>query len=159
MKKEYETITHDFPVWRDQANFILASRLNEPDVPEKYKWEQIWARQIKENLFELCCIPFFTYGLALGDHVSAATFEGREFVINRLEKSGGQKTYRLWFLEISNWGSIIDEISGLGCFAEVRWEESKLISASAPSPETKKLLENYLVKLKSKGEITWEPGN
>lgn len=159
MEKENETITHDFPAWRDQADFVLAARLNEPDMPAKYKWEQIWARQLEDNLFEVCCIPFFTYGLALGDFVSVATLEGKEYVINGLEKSGGQKTYRLWFLDISNWGSIIDEIRGFGCLAEVRWEKSKLISASAPSLETSSLLESYLNDLTSKEEITWEHGN
>lgn len=159
MKKENETITHDFPVWRDRADFILASRLTEPDVPEKYKWEQVWTRQVQENLFEICCIPFFTYGLALGDFVSAATIEGKEFVISRLEKSSGHRSYRLWFLDISNWASVIDGIRDLGCFAEVRWENSKLISVSAPSPETISLLEGYLYDLTSKEEITWEHGN
>ena len=159
MTNENETITHDFPAWRDRSDFILACRLEGEDVPDKYSWEQIWARQINETVFEVCCIPFFSYGLALGDVVNVATLEKKEYVIAGLQKSSGHKTYRIWFLNVSNWASVIDEINLLGCLVEVRWEKSALISLSAPTPDTKILLENYLLNLKSSGEITWECGN
>jgi len=52
-------VQHETPVWRERANFIIGAALDAPG-----KWEQLWARQVGPNRFELCCIPFMTYGLA-----------------------------------------------------------------------------------------------
>ena len=30
--------------------------------------EQLWARRLDEERFEVCCIPFFAYDVALGRH-------------------------------------------------------------------------------------------
>ena len=62
-----EVAIHLNPAWRDRANFIafVSIELDEPGE----RWEQLWARQIANNLFEICCIPFFAYDLALGDQV------------------------------------------------------------------------------------------
>jgi hypothetical protein len=35
----------------------------------KVTTEQLWARQVGDRHFELCCIPYFVYDLALGDVV------------------------------------------------------------------------------------------
>jgi hypothetical protein len=56
MSENTNKIVRDFPVWRDKSNFILAVRLKESDVPDNWKWEQIWVRQMEENLFEVCCM-------------------------------------------------------------------------------------------------------
>jgi hypothetical protein len=40
------------------------------------RWEQLWARRTGANEFVICAIPFFAYGLALGDRVTAASATG-----------------------------------------------------------------------------------
>jgi hypothetical protein len=45
-------VQHETPVWRERANFIIGAALDAPG-----KWEQLWARQVSPNRFELCCIP------------------------------------------------------------------------------------------------------
>ncbi|UAL29269.1 DUF4265 domain-containing protein [Nocardioides rotundus] len=76
--------THAEPVWRERANFII----NAP-LPEAGRFEQLWAKQVGENQFEICCIPFFLYDLALGDTVETAPQGSRQYVLSRvLNRSG-----------------------------------------------------------------------
>ena len=57
------TAIHLEPAWRARANFIIAAEIGGTALrPER---EQLWARQTDEFCFELCCIPFFVYDLAL----------------------------------------------------------------------------------------------
>lgn len=149
-------ITHDFPVWRKKANFILALNLAGPDVPKEWKWEQIWARKIEDNTFEVCCIPFFAYGLALGDLVNTHTLNGKQYVINEVIERMEHSTFRVWFLEIEKWSFVIKNIQKLGCLVEIRWEKSKLIAIDAPAPEIRSKLESYLKDLESMGIVTCE---
>jgi hypothetical protein len=156
---DHKTITHEFPVWRETSDFILAKRLNESDVPEKWKWEQIWARQILDNVFEICCIPFFSYGLALGDWVNTKPLDERKYVINDIVEKKGHTTYRVWFQSKAEWNSTIDEIQTLGCLVEVRWEKSGLIAIDAPNSTIREKLENFLRNLEETTlDIEWEIG-
>lgn len=61
--------THSDPVWRDRTNFIIQADLTPHGLPGSF--EQLWTRTEDEGrTFEICCIPFFIYGIALGDVVS-----------------------------------------------------------------------------------------
>ena len=62
-----EIATHEHPVWRDRANYILQADLADHGLPGRY--EQLWARDLGDGRYQLCCLPFFTYGYALGDVV------------------------------------------------------------------------------------------
>ena len=69
-----EIIVHPNPAWRDRANFIIRGRINSADSGSGPSIEQLWACQIDEFQFEICCIPFFLYNLTLGDVVTTGTF-------------------------------------------------------------------------------------
>lgn len=153
-----DVITHDFPVWREKSNFILAKYLGESDTELKYKWEQIWARQLEENLFEICCIPFFAYGLALGDLVDTTTQDDKEYSINKVLKKSGHTTYRIWFTDIKEWDLITGHIINMGCLVEKRWDKSKLIAVDAPDSEIQEELESYLTVRESLGGVKCEIG-
>jgi Domain of unknown function (DUF4265) len=85
---------HDEPVWRDKANFLILADLAEHGMPGR--WEQLWTRQIANNKFELCCLPYFTYGLALGDVVNTKPRRGMNDVLARVLKRSGRHLLRLW---------------------------------------------------------------
>ena len=55
--------THPGPVGRERTNFIVQLDLAGHGMPGNF--EQCWTRTDDHRLFELCCIPFFTYGLSL----------------------------------------------------------------------------------------------
>ena len=156
--EDRKIITHDFPIWREKANFIIANRLIELDVPINIRWEQIWARQLKENIFEVCCIPFFSYGLALGDFVNTSQTEGRQYVINKIVEKKGHFTYRIFFLEKDHWTTVVKHTQDLDCLVEKRWEKSMLVGVDAPTTEIAIKLEVYLRELEANGIIEWETG-
>jgi hypothetical protein len=54
---------------RDRSNYIIRVALEQHGLPGEF--EQMWARTDDDAVgYELCAIPFFTYGLSLGDRVS-----------------------------------------------------------------------------------------
>lgn len=149
-------ITHDFPVWRKKANFIVAAQIREPDISDLVKWEQIWTRQLEENVFEICCIPFLVYGLSLGDFVNTTRVEGEDYIIDEIVKKNGHITYRVWFFDISEWDIVVKQIKKLGCLVEIRWDKSKLIAVDVPTIEARKKLEVYLTELEAGGSVKCE---
>ena len=74
--------THDNPAWLRKANFILNVDLAEFQMPGRA--EQLWTRRIDESHFELCCIPFFSYGFALGDWLEQCAERGA-VVVKRMD--------------------------------------------------------------------------
>ncbi|HKP70338.1 MAG TPA: DUF4265 domain-containing protein [Pyrinomonadaceae bacterium] len=155
---ESRIVTHDFPAWREKADFIIASRLGEElGIDRSFDWEQLWGRKISDNTFELCCVPFFTYDLALGDIVETKPFESRNFVVHNLVSGGGHKTFRLFFQVLDRWNEILDDIRDIGCIVEPRWEKSKLVAIDACREEESSALIDYLKTFDQ--ELLWENGN
>lgn len=160
MKNQDNIATHDFPAWREKADFIIASRLGEElGIADLLQWEQLWARKLDGSTFELCCIPFFTYGFALGDVVETKPFESRTYVVERVIRHSGHRTFRVYFQSLNRCTEIIDEITSLGCVVEVRWQRSGLIAVDAASSDQWDLLEACLAKWEEQNEIKWEDGN
>jgi uncharacterized protein DUF4265 len=95
MKLESKIITHGNPIWRSKSNFIIKAEFALDD--ERYSFEQLWARDLGNDRFELCCIPFFTYGLALGDVVNTSQEPGRKYVFDKLVSKSGRSVIRVWF--------------------------------------------------------------
>ena len=149
-------ITHDFPAWRDKSDFIIGVDLSKFGAGDLVSWEQIWARKLREDIFEVCCIPFFAYGIALGDHVRTQKEGENDFMIKEVVKKNGHIPYRVWFESAEDWGSVIDDVRSFGCFVESRWEKSRLIAIDAPDEDVRIRLEAYLKGLESAGAIKCE---
>jgi hypothetical protein len=86
---ESKIATHAEPAARDRSNYILRLSLSADGVTGHY--EQMWTRTEDKQRHELCCIPFFTYGLSLGDVVTVITDDGDY----RIESKGGHRTIRI----------------------------------------------------------------
>ncbi|MEU3936349.1 DUF4265 domain-containing protein [Streptomyces sp. NPDC029044] len=56
--------------------------------------EQIWLRALEGRVYEVCCLPFRVYGLALGDIVSLDS-EARTIV--DVVRSSGNRVFRVFF--------------------------------------------------------------
>jgi hypothetical protein len=80
--------THENPVRRERANYIIRLDLGSDGMPDHY--EQMWTRTEDKRHFELCCIPFFTYGLSLGDVITLTSEAGAY----RIESKSGHRTLR-----------------------------------------------------------------
>lgn len=76
-------VTHDEPVWRPRQSYMAMVDLAVFDLAGQR--EQLWLKSIGSDEYELCCIPFCAYGLALGDVVS---IDSHGHVTSVLRKSG-----------------------------------------------------------------------
>jgi hypothetical protein len=79
-----EFVAHHDPVWRERSNFIINAELPEKDWPRRF--DQLFARRAGDDLFEVCCIPFALYDVALGDIVTVRPSDDRKFVVRDVVK-------------------------------------------------------------------------
>lgn len=63
------------------------------DVGDGDNVEQLWTKRVGTHEFELCCIPFFAYDLALGDVVHANESSG--WVIQSVVRRSGNGVVRV----------------------------------------------------------------
>lgn len=153
-----EVITHENPAWRERANFIIVAKLDEEAVQKGFVWEQLWARELGENMFEICCIPFFYYGIALGDIVATRPDEQKRFVISERLKTRGHFTLRVWFRDKVD-ESLVESIESAGCMIERRFRTARLISIDAPSLKIRSELEQILDSFAIGDTLFWENGS
>jgi len=150
------TVVHSSPAWRDRANFLIHARLEGDDSLEH--WEQLWARRISESRFELCCIPFFVYDLALGDEVETGLEGEDRYVMQRVVKQSGHYTLRVWFIDDAAREEVPKEIARLGCLMEWRWSSSNLLAIDAPSTDLAQTVANLLFEREQLGHLEYETG-
>ena len=81
-------------------------------------FEQLWTRTDDQRQFEICCIPFFTYGIALGDVV---TWDPVSHLVEVTTPSGHQNI-RVAFLNKSKAATSHSDVHGAlvqaGCLVE-----------------------------------------
>lgn len=94
--------THEAPARRERADFLIFADLSAHGLPGR--WEQLWARRLGETDFELCCIPYFIYGLALGDTVRTRPSGEKNYVIEGVSARSGRRVLRLWLKDASAGG-------------------------------------------------------
>jgi hypothetical protein len=80
--------THESPAARERSNYIIRLDLTADGMDSHY--EQMWTRTEDKQFHELCCVPFFTYGLSLGDVLTVTSEDGAYSV----ESKGGHRTIR-----------------------------------------------------------------
>lgn len=147
-------VVHANPAWRDRADFIVAADVSED--PSRREFEQMWARQLSASTFEICCIPFIAYDLALGDIVEARP---DQYVIERVVESSGHHTFRTWLSEADNdeiRDSLIAEIRRLGALWE--WASPRLVAIDVADVELAHAIASYLSQREQVGEVTYETG-
>ncbi|MGI5186247.1 DUF4265 domain-containing protein [Dactylosporangium sp. CA-152071] len=87
-------VSHEVPAWRGEKHYIAMVDLAPFDLPGML--EQIWLREADvEGSYEVCCIPFHVYGLALGDVVQ----KDESDTVDRLIRKSGRRTLRVLFAE------------------------------------------------------------
>jgi hypothetical protein len=121
-----DVAVHLSPARRDKANFLIFGAV---ELEGELRWEQLWCLQMSDNTFDLCCVPFFLYDLAIGDVVETKAMSGRKFVIARRVKPSGLRTIRAWY---SSESLSEDRERGVvelqKCGAIVEWYSERLLS-------------------------------
>ncbi|MFG3046720.1 DUF4265 domain-containing protein [Streptomyces sp. NPDC048241] len=87
-------VSHEDPAWRGESNFMAMVDLTPFDLPGMR--EQLWLREVDEGgAYEVSCIPFYAYGVALGDVVG--TSDAHDVV--RVIRKSGRRAIRVLFTE------------------------------------------------------------
>ena len=139
---------HEAPVWRDQADFVIGAPL-----PEEGRAEQLWARQVGDQRFEICCIPFFLYDVALGDVVE--TNSGYD--VGRVVQSSGRYVFRVWFGSSAHpRQEIADRLAERGALLE--WSSAHLLAVDAADEAHAQEIADYLAEQQGAHRLTFETG-
>lgn len=139
--------THEEPMWRSESNFIIFANVDG-------EREQLWARQVSESIFKICCIPFFVYNLALGDIVET---DASYCVTKVVERSG-----RFIFRVLNRSGntnylaSLVQRLEEFGALVE-RSSES-MIAIDTENEQMAKDVSGWLSRLEQDGHIQYETG-
>jgi hypothetical protein len=147
---------HQGPVWRERANFVIHAELPEEDHPKHF--EQLWARQLSDDRFEVCCIPFFIYNLALGDVVATSPKGDLRYVVTRVVRQSGRYVFRVWFgRSFHPRDQIAGELQALGSLIE--WSSLNLLAVDATDDEHAQLVADFLMEREKAGQLIYEAGH
>lgn len=139
-------VTHQEPAWRGRSDFVIGIAL-----PEDGASEQLFARQAGPHRFEICCIPFFTYGLSLGDLVETDD----DYNVTRIVERSGRRTFRVWFGDgFQPRHEIARDLGEMGALLE-RSSPNLLAVDAADDPITQAVV-TYLDDRQEQGHVLYE---
>jgi hypothetical protein len=142
---------HSEPAWRDRADFIIAAPVG-PSATG-VTTEQLWARKITGNQFELCCIPFFVYDLALGDIVETTG----DLLVDRVAEPSGRFVFRVFFPHSdSPREATLAALSALDALTE--WSSPSLLAVDASKETRAKTIAGFLQQSEDQGHLLYETG-
>jgi hypothetical protein len=145
--------THDEPAARARTNYILRLSLAADGLPGRY--EQMWTRTDDKVTFELCCIPFFTYNLSLGD-VIRKTADGEYEIVSK----GGHRTIRFAIqdekYQLEGHESLHASIASAGCLAEFRGHMLGYGAIDIVDEDQSETVQALLIPLAEQGLLMWE---
>jgi hypothetical protein len=142
---------HREPVWRDRSNFIIATAIDSANTD--ISTEQLWARKIDDRHFEICCIPFFAYDLALGDVVET---DGG-FLVQRVSTRSGRYVFRVYFGRSAHpREEIIERLESLGALLER--SSANLLAVDAHDQAHAEVIANFLQERENLGQLMYETG-
>jgi hypothetical protein len=134
-----------------KSDFIVGARLASPS-PEATS-EQLWARPVGPYAFELCCIPFFVYDLALGDLVET----DEDYTIRNVTAPSGRYVFRVWFGATSHpRDAVAQHLRDLGALLE--WSSVNLLAIDARDQSHAEKIVAYLSSAESRNELVYETG-
>ena len=143
---------HPEPVWRDRADCLIKAKID-PEVGQLEYWEQLWARTLGHDEFEICCIPFFLYDVALGDVVQ--TDASYEFA--RVVEPSGRFVFRAWFGDSFHpRQEIADQLGDIGALLE--WSSTNLLAVDAADAQEAQVVADFLSYQEDRGHLKYETG-
>lgn len=100
---------HANPVKRPRRSVMLRAIVD--DVGPGENFEQLWSKRVGDDLFEICCIPFFVYDIALGDVVQADPESGH--VIRSVVRRSGNGVARVAVKRREDIEALHEDLHGL----------------------------------------------
>lgn len=145
--------THATPVWRDKSNYVVQILLD-GELGDEPEYEQLWTQLQADGSHLLCCIPFFLYGISLGDRF--LKLEDGRF---QLLVPAGRSVLRIWMADVGKEEqvNIVEYVESLGCLVER--SSLNLVAVDCSSSELLAKLRIYLDGLAVQGKIQYELGS
>jgi hypothetical protein len=151
-------ITHEAPVWRERADFIIRAKIEGLEPAGVPKWEQLWTHQLDRNRYEICCIPFFIYNVALGDVVSIQRLPD-DHVLKAIVKRSGRYVFRAWFVDETIKDDVAQQLEhSMNCLLEQRWGNSKLLAIDVVTGAGAQKVADFLHELQQQQKLYYETG-
>lgn len=145
-------LTHEQPVWRDRSNFLVMAPLPEPG-----RYEQLWARQHSDTVFEICCIPFFVHNLSLGDLVRTEASGERAYIVSEVVEPSGRWTFRVWLGDSDEDPATVEaELVEMGAVTE--WSSRNLLAVDAANDALAQQVADALAVGERTGRWIYETG-
>ncbi len=141
--------THDEPVWREKSNYIVHAYVGGGE------YEQMYTKKFSKSICELCCIPLFAYGLALGDILEVDD----EYLIKCVNKPSGRVVLRA-YLKVKDRatrvmiGNTIYDMGGLS-----EGNGTDLVAIDAPDSTVGLEIRSFLIEMETKGYLEFEDGD
>lgn len=149
-------VLHAEPVWRDRADFIVNASVEGISGVDA---EQLWTRRDADNhLYEVCCIPFFVYDLALGDLISVRVGTDGSYLFDEVVERSGGYTFRIYFgrTDPASQARVLADLAK----APVRIERysQTLVAVDIREVDSPQRLADYLAQAESEGFLVYESG-
>lgn len=153
MSTDAREVRHEEPVWRDRSNFVIAAEISSALADR----EQLWAKQLSDDTFEICCIPFFVYDVSLGDVAQTAPAGGRRYMVSKVIRPSGRFVFRVWFGDsFQPRREIAEQLETLGAVLE--WSSPNLLAIDAADEDLAKVISGWLLEREQLGHLVYETG-
>jgi Domain of unknown function (DUF4265) len=148
---------HPDPVWRDRADFIIHGVVRASDHSVR-GLEQLWARQLGEAEFEICCLPAYVYDLALSDIVSTAPAHGKKYVVSSILRRSGRLVFRVWLgdTDQSDRDRVLSQLVALNTLMER--PSPNLVVLDAHNQQHAQAIADQLQAMEDSGLLKYETG-
>jgi Domain of unknown function (DUF4265) len=136
----------------ENARKLVKIQFYDPDVG----YENLWAARLKEKHFRIESIPFFVYGVSLGDIVTAMPDNEGRLQFGKVVQPSGHKTLRARGLmkNAERRKKVIAHLRKLGSDVEVL--RSRLLAIDVPSDVSLEAITDFLT---NEAKVSWEYGN
>ncbi len=156
---EPKFLVHDAPAKAAEHNYIARVDLEPFGFPALF--EQVWLGDLGDGTYEVRCIPFRVYGLALEDVV---TISPDESLVTSVVRSSGRRVLRVLVApslekaRISIIGNTLNAITkATGLLSE--WSGDRHIAIDIPQGVEVDALINLVRGYVEQGEAFWEWGD
>lgn len=145
---------HPKPAWAKSVNFVANVELeDDPDSPLRY--EQLVFERLPEQRFRLCCVPFYHYGLALGDIVELVEREGFGWTPQRLLARSDYWVLRALVNDARGASTLRALIESIDAPTETK---GRLVAFAVPGQDVLKRVRAELDDLEIDGLLAYETG-
>lgn len=142
---------HAEPAWREHADFIIAAEIESGTTG--IDREQLWARRVDDQHFELCCIPFFLYDVALGDVMETDS----DYMVTGVSAASGRFVFRIHSEQFADQcEDLTGRLTEMGALLE--WSSPTLLAVDARDLALAQQIADFLQERENLGQLIYETG-